>query len=226
MNIMLYKRKINTTLLIVVLSFFCACQSDRRKASPVVDDTEVAEKISVEETEVAKKNGRDSLWIKDSIEYSEATKKLYEKEGDLIIGDFHFGMSHEDLDRAVVKLSKTPSGLIRIADQDFVIEHTGFNENKLFLLELSSANKWTRYYYTDCFEYDDIDGDDDGSEKENAIREYLEKRFGKPNKGNNWHFLNKDVSVKATEMKRSTQGLLRTETWAIIVSFKNPQIHE
>ena len=67
MNIMLYKRKINTTLLIVVLSFFCACQSDRRKTSPVVDDTKVAEKTIVEETEVAKMNGRDSLWIKDSI---------------------------------------------------------------------------------------------------------------------------------------------------------------
>ena len=51
---MLYKRKINTTLLIVVLSISCACQSDRRKTSPVVDDTKVAEKTIVEETEVAK----------------------------------------------------------------------------------------------------------------------------------------------------------------------------
>ena len=40
------------------------------------------------------------------------------------------------------------------------------------------------------------------------------------------HVLETLEGVKATEINRSTEGLLRTERWAVVVSFKNPQIQE
>ena len=97
-KIMIHFRKNNSNLLLVIVCVLCACQSDKRKAIPIVDETEIVEKTDIDETEVEKRNERDSVWIKDSIEYSQATKILYEKEGDLIIGDFHMGMTHEELD--------------------------------------------------------------------------------------------------------------------------------
>lgn len=194
----------------------CKTESQKRVEKYLHDHQVNKERMNAE---------KDSIWKEDSLKYSEASKVLFEKEGDHIIKDFYFGMSHEVFDSAVVVLSKASSGLIKIGNQDFIIKYKDFYENKLYQLILSSANTWIRYYYTDCFEYDDIDGDDDGSEKAEAVRNELKNRFGAPNKGEDWFFLNKNVSVKAASVDEKTEGLLRTERWAVIVSFKNPLIY-
>lgn len=200
----------------ILMIVSCKSESQKRIEKIRLDLQVKKERIKAE---------KDSIWIEDSLKFSEASKVLYEKEGEHIIKDFYFGMSHEDFDSAVVDLSKTASGLIKIGNQDFVIKYEDFFENKLYQFVLYSANTWIRYYYTDCFEYDDIDGDDDGSEKAEAVRNELKKRFGPPNNGEDWFFLNKNVSVKAASVDERTEGLLRTERWAVIVSFKNPLIY-
>ena len=157
---------------------------------------------------------------KDSIIIAEESRKLFEREGDTIFGEFLFGMSKSAFDNLKARIDRETGGKILISDYDFKILDSEFHNNKLYSLKLISDNSWTRFYYHDVHEYEE---DNDGSNQVQHIIDSFSKKYGKPNRsGRNWHFCHKDISVYATSSYESREGLLSTENWAVFISFVQP----
>lgn len=159
---------------------------------------------------------------KDSIRIAEESRKLYEKEGDTVFGQFLFGMSKKEFDGLLSIIEHETNGLISISDYDFKIVDYKFYNNKLYSLTLRTDNTWTRYYYHDANEYEEMN---DGSGMVEHIIESFSKKYGKPNRRQGvWHFNHKDIYVHAGSYYNSREGLLSTESWGVFINFVEPKI--
>lgn len=157
---------------------------------------------------------------KDSIRIAEESKKLYEKEGDTILGKFLFGMSQKDFNLIKSTIERETNGIISISNYDFRIDDYKFHNDKLYFLTLKKTNSWTRYYYYDVHEYEE---DNDGSGIVEEIIKSFSKRYGSPNNSFGvWHYNHKDIRVYAKSYYKSRKGLLRTEGWAVFIEFTDP----
>lgn len=175
--------------------------------------------------EIRIKNREDSIkQVKDSLKMLEDSKRLYAQEGDSIFGKFKFGMSEAEYDKIVNEIQKETNGVISIAGHDFVISSKEFYNDKLYLLTLTSARNWVRYYYHDAHEYDDSEGYGNGFQIIEKIKKHLSKKYGEPNHGDNWHFTYKDIIVHSYMERTSKEGLLSTEYWAVFLKISNPQL--
>lgn len=166
---------------------------------------------------------KDSIQnYKDSLAMVEASKKIFEKEGNLIFGQFNFGMSKAEFDKVSKVIDKETNGLISIAGNDFRITDANFVKDKMYRLKLESARKWNRYFYYEDSQYEE---ENDGSEIVAKIKEHIAKKYGEPNHYGEWHFLHKDISIKAGSLSSEKIGLVREEKWGVVIYFTNPELY-
>lgn len=197
-------------------------------------DKELAIKFETNKEKFAEQAKQDSVQhikdsiqnIKDSLQMIENSKRLYAQEGDSIFGRFRFGMSQNQFDAISRIINKETNGVISIAGHDFKIGNYKFYDNRLYYIQLKSANTWVRYYFHDAHDYDDSEGLGTGSDIVERIKERLKKKYGNPNKGDYWHFTHKDINVYSGVSSRSREGLLSTEYWAVFLTFSNPLIEQ
>ncbi len=196
-------------------------------------EKEMQERLAKADIEIAKKAREDSIqhikdsiqYVKDSLQIEEDSKKLYAQEGDTIFGQFYFGMTEQQVSRIKEIINRETRGRISIAGLDFIINNCKYYNNKLYSIQLRSANRWIRYYFHDAYDYDDSENNyGDGHTLVNKIKDSFTRKYGKPNKNDNWHFTHKDILVESRKDDSIREGLLSTQNWAVFITIDNPQI--
>lgn len=201
--------------------------SIRREKELIVMREANKEKLAEQAKQDSIQHINDSIQdIKDSLQMVEDSKRLYAQEGDSVFGSFRFGMKQTEFDAIMRNINKETNGRISIAGHDFKIDGYRFFEDRLYYIRLKSVNTWVRYYFHDAHEYDDSEGLGTGSEIVERIKDRFAKKYGKPNRGDDWHYTHKDINVRSGVSSKSREGLLSTEYWAIFLTFSNPQIEQ
>lgn len=154
------------------------------------------------------------------------SKMFYKKEGEMIFGDFFFGMSEKDFNSSYNKIKKETGGLIRIGNYDFTINEIGckFVDNKLYRMQIDSDDFYEIYYDKEAHDHSKDKFDDFYVTK--GVKEYLSKKYGPPtnNSGFSWFFDYKNISIFECTKNYIDDTFLKTYYVSIAVSFINPAL--
>ncbi len=175
---------------------------------------------------------QDSInFIKKRNEIMIRQKRLYKEEGELIFGDFYFGMTENDFAVALNKIKKETNGLIRIGSYDFTINESRcyFIDNKLYQMQIDSDDGYEIYYDMEAHDYSER-GKFEKYYVTNGIKDYLSKKYGTPTDENgfSWYFDYKTISIFEYTVNSIEDNSIQLKTYykCVAVIFRKPSLEK